>query len=255
MERPHDIIADIVFRLRFALLGGLAFTSACVAHEALGHGGACLLTGGKVLLLTSVYFRCVPGLPVVDAAGPLMNLLMAAIAMLALRRLRTPGYGRSFTALVVAFNALWGAGYFLFSAVTYQGDWAFVLRDLHIAHSWDWRVLLGVLGAWLYGNALRATSPYLPRGAPLAWAYVAGGVVAMASVMFFSGPMLPALREAAQESLLASAGLLYLAFARTSSAPSALAPVAGPSMRWMWPLGLGLLIVFLTTMGPGFHGA
>ena len=255
MQRPHDILADIAFRLRFALLGGLAFTTACVAHEALGHGGACLLKGGKVLLLTSVYFRCVPGLPVVDAAGPLMNLSVAAIAMLALRRLPATGYSRPFAALVVAFNALWGAGYFLFSAITYQGDWAFVLRDLHVTHPWAWRVLLGVLGAWLYGNALRATSPYLPRGAPLAWAYVAGGAVAIASVLLFSGPTLPALREAAQESRLASAGLLYLAFVRPNSAPSALVPVTGPSMRWMWPLGLGLLIVFLTTMGPGFRGA
>jgi hypothetical protein len=255
MQRPHDILAYIEFRLRFALLGGLAFTSACVAHEALGHGGACLLTGGKVLLLTSVYFRCVPGLPVVDAAGPVMNLSVAAIAMLALRRIRTPGYGRSFAALVVAFNALWGAGYFLFSAVTYQGDWAFVLRGLQAPHPWVWRVLLGVLGAWLYGNALRATSPYLPRGAPLAWAYVAGGAVAIASVLLFSGPTLPALREAAQESLLASAGLLYLAFVRTSSPPSEWAPVAGPSMRWIWPLGLGMLVVFLATLGPGFRGA
>jgi hypothetical protein len=213
------------------------------------------MTGGKVWLLSSVYFRCVPGLPVVDAAGPLMNLSVAAIAMLGLRRIRTPGYGRFFAALVVAFNALWGAGYFLFSAVTYQGDWAFVLRDLQVPHPWVWRVLLGVLGAWLYGNALRATSPYLPRGAPLAWAYVAGGAVAIASVLLFSGPTLPALREAAQESLLASAGLLYLAFVRTTSAPSAWAPVAGPPMRWLWPLGLGLLIVFLATMGPGFRGA
>jgi hypothetical protein len=255
MTRTHDIPADISVRLRFALLGGLAFTSACVAHEALGHGGACLLTGGKVLLLTSVYFRCTPGLPGVDAAGPLMNLWVAAIAMLALRRLRTPSYGRSFVALVAVFNALWGAGYFLFSSVTYQGDWAFVLRDLHVVHPWAWRLLLGVLGAWLYGLALRATSPYLPRGAPLAWAYVAGGVVALASVLPFSGPTLPALREAAQESLLASVGLLYLAFARTSSEPSSPAPVATPLTRLMWPLGVGLLVVFLAMMGPGFRGA
>ena len=236
-------------------MGGVAFASACVAHEALGHGGACLLTGGKVLLLTSVYFRCVPGLPVVDAAGPLMNLSVAAVAMLALRRLRAPGDARIFAALVVAFNALLGAGYFMFSAITDQGDWAFVLQDLGVAYPGAWRMLLGVLGAWLYRNALRATSPCLPRGAPLAWAYVAGGAVEMASTLFFSGPPLPALREAAQESLLASAGLLYLAFARTGTVQSAPAPIAEPSVRWAWPLCVGLLIVFLITMGPGFRGA
>ena len=238
-------------RLRFALLGSLAFTIACLAHEAVGHGGACLLTGGKVLLLTSVYFRCAPGLPVVDAAGPLMNLLAAAIALLALRRLGAPGHGRLFATLVFAFNGLWGAGYFLFSAVTNQGDWAFVLRELHAGPAWAWRVPLGVLGTWLYARTLRLASQGLPRGTPLAWAYVAGGAVALTSVLLFSGPALPALREAAQESLLATAGLPYLAFAGRSAPASA----AGPAPRWLWPVGLAWLLVFLATMGPGFHGA
>jgi hypothetical protein len=254
MQRFSDMPAAVAFRIRFALLGSLAFASACVAHEALGHGGACLLTGGKVALLTSVYFRCVPGLPIIDAAGPLMNLSVAAIAMQTLRRLPAAGYSRPLAALVVAFNALWGAGYFLYTAIAYRGDWAFVVQDLHLPQPWAWRVLFGLLGAWLYRKALRATSPYLPRGAPLAWAYVAGGVVAIASVLLYAGPTLPALREAAQESLLASAGLLYLAFVRTDSATSARFDVAGPSMRWTWALGLGLLVVFLTMLGPGLRG-
>jgi hypothetical protein len=236
-------------------MGSLAFMSACVAHEAAGHGGACLITGGRVLLLTSVYFRCTPGRAVVDAAGPLMNLAVAGLAMSIVRRSRPVGSWRPLAALVVAFNALWGAGYFLFSAVTDKGDWAFVLRDFHAEPRWVWRILFGVLGIWLYGKALRATSPHLPRGAPLAWAYVAGGAVALASATLSAGPILPALREAAQEGPLASSGLLFLAFVRTNSLPGTPPPVdQALTLRW-WLLGLGLLLVFLATMGPGFRGA
>ncbi len=239
--------------LRFALMGAVAFVSACVAHEAVGHGGTCLLTGGRVQLLSSVYFRCAPGRALVDAGGPSMNLVVAAMAMWLMRRLRSPG-ARTFAALAAAFNAMLGAGYLVFSAVTDHGDWAYVLRAFPAVPNGVARLLIGLLGAWLYRGALRATRPCLPRGAPLAWAWVGGGLVESASVLLFAGPALPALREAVQESLLASVGLLYLAFAGSSSAQAAPVPVEGARAGWWW-VGLGVLLVFLVTLGPGFRAA
>ena len=92
-------------------LAALAFIGACVAHEAVGHGFTCLAAGGRVVLLTSVYFRCQPGAPLVDAAGPLMNLVVAATAAIALRVMRGHSNYSVFLALLVAFSGLWGAGY------------------------------------------------------------------------------------------------------------------------------------------------
>ena len=44
-----------------ATIAAAAIIAAClttIAHEALGHGGACLASGGRIVLLTSVYFEC-----------------------------------------------------------------------------------------------------------------------------------------------------------------------------------------------------
>ncbi|MGH9640661.1 MAG: hypothetical protein ACRD3Y_11405, partial [Bryobacteraceae bacterium] len=43
-------------RTTLAALGVLAFALADVSHEALGHGLATLLVGGKAVLLTTCYF-------------------------------------------------------------------------------------------------------------------------------------------------------------------------------------------------------
>ncbi|WP_204350380.1 hypothetical protein, partial [Klebsiella pneumoniae] len=58
---------------------------AVVAHEAIGHGAMCLASGGRIRLLTTVYFRCVAGNSWVAATGPLMNLLVALVCWSALR--------------------------------------------------------------------------------------------------------------------------------------------------------------------------
>lgn len=94
----------------YALLGMLAFVCACIAHEAVGHGGACLASGGRIVLLTSVCFRCQPGLPLVDAAGPLANLAVAGAAWFALARFPLSATTRLLATFVLAFNAMWGAG-------------------------------------------------------------------------------------------------------------------------------------------------
>src|SRR5450432_1467618 len=147
-------------------LAAMAFVAACFAHEALGHGTACVATGGTVTLLTSVYFKCSASLPIVDAAGPSMNLAVALGAAMMLRRSHGPA-ARTFLALLLAFNGFWGAGYFLFSGAANTGDWAFVLRDLSLEPRWLWRIAMVATGAWLYGVALRHVAPVLPRGRPL----------------------------------------------------------------------------------------
>ena len=61
--------------LTLAAVGVVAHVCADVSHEVLGHGVVCLLTGGKMTLLTSVFFRTEPLSRLVAAAGPCANLI------------------------------------------------------------------------------------------------------------------------------------------------------------------------------------
>jgi hypothetical protein len=121
----------------------LAYALANLAHEGLGHGGACVLLGGKPVALSAVYFECgedalsSAAQKWISAAGTLVNLVLAAGAFVALRLLpRVPTSGRYFLWLFFSVNALQGAGYWLFSGLGNVGDWAriadgsFALRGL-----------------------------------------------------------------------------------------------------------------------------
>src|SRR5205085_10953058 len=110
-----------------AAIAALAFIVACVAHEAVGHGGTCIAAGGHITLLTSVYFHCANGGLLPSAAGPLINLAVGSILWATLRRAWSllSAHWRLFITLAMAFNLFWGAGYFVYSAVTDMSDWAF----------------------------------------------------------------------------------------------------------------------------------
>jgi hypothetical protein len=249
--RPLQVTKSRVDVPTLCALSATAFVAACVSHEVLGHGLACVATGGAVKVLTSVYFECSAGLPIIDASGPSMNLAIALGAFIVLGQGAKSASARTFLALLVAFSGFWGAGYFLFSGVTNTGDWAFVLQDLSLEPRWLWRIVIVILGTWLYGLTLRLVAPVLPRGPALLAAYLSAGVVACASTLFYSGATGPAMLEAAQESLVASLGLLYLAFARPRS-PSSLVPVLARNKR-LQSLGLVVVGVFWLTQGRGYQ--
>lgn len=241
--------------LNYSMLGAIAavaFIWACVAHEAIGHGGMCLAVGGRITLLTSVYFRCTEGGPLTDAAGPLMNLIAGAICWSLARNRPASSQSRSFFVLAMAFNLFWGAGYFIYSAATNKGDWAFVLRDLSLDPRWLWRLLMGALGGVLYVRAARAVATLLPPGTPLVWPYLVAGVVSCAAVLFYAGSLLPALREAAQESLGSNVGLLFLAYRSSKQAHTVPSPsIVAQSNGWLLFSALVTMLFFLT-LGRGF---
>ena len=233
-------------------ISAIAFVIACVGHEAVGHGGACLARGGRVLLLTSVYFRCAPGEAITDAAGPLMNLALGAIFYLALRAgRRLSANSRRFLVLAMAFNLFWGAGYFIFSSITAAGDWAFVFRDLGLEPRWLWRCAMGLLGAGLYYGAMRLIVLHRPSGTSLLISYLTAGTVSGVAVLFFDGPTIPALWEAAKESFGAAMGLLILARAswRRKEEPD-LEPQVSHSIGWMVAATI-VILAFFFTLGRG----
>jgi hypothetical protein len=248
MEQPSRGLAHATTGATAAV----SFIVACVAHEAVGHAGTCLAVGGRVILLTSVYFTGANGGPLTDAAGPVMNLVVGAACWRAACSSRPDSLPRFFFVMTMAFNLFWGGGYFIFSALTNTGDWAFVMRDLSLEPRLLWRLLIGALGIAIYSRSLRAVARLAP-GMPLVRPYLVAGAVACASVLGYGGPVLPALREAAQESLGANVGLLYLACRRpVEAAPGPFLISAGQGRHWILFSTL-LTVLFFLTLGRGYE--
>src|SRR5438552_18917943 len=92
-------------------------------HEGLGHGGACLLVGGKPTLLTSMNFvwddNGFPqwALRVVAAGGTIANLLAGALAVARLRRPPATAHCHYVMWLYAAANLYVCAGFLLYSGV------------------------------------------------------------------------------------------------------------------------------------------
>lgn len=229
----------------------MAFVVACISHEVIGHGGACLASGGTVTRLSSVYFNCSDANPFVDAAGPSANLVMGAVCWCLLRiRATTPSI-RFFLVLVMAFDFFWGAGYFIFSAALNEGDWAWFLRGLELKPPAAWRAFMGAFGIVLYAGSVRLVSRNWPGGISSVVPWLAAGVVACCSTFFYFGPTLPALREAAQESFLAAIGLLALARRAPGRSISARSILALDGNGWILTAML-VVIAFWLTLGRGF---
>jgi len=152
----------------------------------------------------------------------------------------------------MAFNLFWGAGYFIFSAITNTGDWAFVLRDLSLEPRWLWRLLMGALGVFLYVLSTRAIAIHLPPGTPLAWPYLVAGVVSCVAALFYAGPTLPAVHEAARESFVSAGGLLFLAYRNSRQVRASLPPIlVAHSKGWLLFSAL-ITILFFLLLGRGY---
>src|ERR1041385_633854 len=93
-------------------IGVAAYIFADLVHECLGHAVICLVTGGQVTLLTSVFFRSQPWSRMTDVAGPSANLVVGSLLRMALRYdKKWSAQTRFFLSLAVAFNLFWGTGY------------------------------------------------------------------------------------------------------------------------------------------------
>jgi len=240
--------------IRYALLGMLAFICACVPHEAIGHGGACLAIGGRIELLTSVFFRCDPGTWLVDVAGTLMNLGVAALAWWAFAKGKLSSTMRLFALFVFVFNVFWGTGYFIYSAILGSGDLSFIWREHQALPPWLWRTLLGALGIFPYRRAMRVMSTHLQPRLPVLIVYLSAEALAVISVTLARTDLVAAIREALAESLLASAGLAYLALSSGDSRDSNTAAVS-PISGWFTMAAVPIIAAFLLLLGRGLGPA
>lgn len=135
--------------LTLVSIGTMSYVIADIDHEAIGHGGACLVAGGRITLLTSVYFRSETHSFVTDAFGPLSNL---AIGLLFWTLLRRANHFKAYTQLLLlhtmAFNLFWFSWLCFYAGITYKGDFAFDIRGA--TELLIWRISLIVIGISSY---------------------------------------------------------------------------------------------------------
>lgn len=85
-------------------IGLLAYAAADIAHHVLGHGGACLALGGRIVLLSSIFVDCTVRGSAIDLAGPFANLAVGLAALALAHHLSAASTARLFFALAAGFN-------------------------------------------------------------------------------------------------------------------------------------------------------
>jgi hypothetical protein len=156
--------------LTIAAIAIVATVIADFIHEGLGHGGMCVATGGRPLVLSTVHFECSPDTRLVAAGGTLANLIFGMLSWRAVRAVNQSAPWRYFFWLLMTFNLFSVGGYFLFSGIGNIGDWAGVVAGWQPA--WAWRVGLAALGIVAYfflfvPLSLRELRPFLGKDAKI----------------------------------------------------------------------------------------
>jgi hypothetical protein len=223
-----------------------AYLAADLAHETLGHGGACLALGGRVLMIDTTFEDCSIKSTLIDGAGPTMGILAALLAWAGARVARTQSL-HLFLVLLFAFAAFWNVGYMIKSGLMYDGDWHFVIAGLQPTVAWH--IGLAILGIVLYIAAMRMLACIWPAGEDMASpSFALTAYVAAAALSAAGGAFDPkghsAIFTDALPSSLAAIGLVLVGVRRTSG-------VAVPvSAGW---IGAGVLsaVFFVAVLGPG----
>jgi hypothetical protein len=235
----------------------LAICATTVAHEAMGHGGACLLLGGRIMQLTNVYFQCSVHSRFIAPAGPAGNYLAGILAWLAQFAIpRHAVRARLLALLIMAFSLFWEAGYLISAMATAHGDYVFAARDFLGNPEWAWRAGGIVVGILLYRLFIRtlaaclrsfATTPArVPRLLRSAW--LAALVTACAAASLYASGRVGAMAQAAGE--VAGAFPLLYPYARIHAAENNAAPTIMRSHGW---IGIAVVVfaIFVATLGRG----
>jgi len=233
---------------------------AAIAHEAIGHGCACLVAGGHIVRLTSVYFDCDVRSVWIAPAGPAGNLAAGTLAWALLKIL--PGgqpRARLLLLLIMAFSLFWAAGYLLYSMTLGIGDWAIAARDAFGPPEWRWKLAGWALGLLLYGvtvrETVRAARPFSAdtearsgsrAQSMLRLSWTAAALSACLAAALYAPDRLGAIGQAALE---IGAGSMPMLALRPRSADR-IEPALTRSGLWI-TLGALLFLGFAATLGRG----
>lgn len=242
----------------------VAYVFASIIHEGIGHGGACLLTGGHPLALSTVHFECDAEGPLVAAGGTIANCAAGLMFWLGSRAASRATRLRYFLWLSMTINLLQAGGYFLFSGVGNVGDWAVVIQSLQPL--WLWRVGLVILGVCSYGLfvwiALLEIRPFLGHQDPnrvrdakklTLVPYFTGGILSCVAGMFNPVGLILVAVSAAAASFGGTSGLAWMwQLLRGHRIPQNALEMPPLLRSRGWMIAGGILgIFFIAILGPG----
>lgn len=253
-----------------AAIGIVSYVLATMLHEGVGHGGACLLSGGRLLVVSTVHVECSADTRLVMAGGTLVNFVAAALYFLLAHQTSVSPRLRYFGWLSTTINLMMATGYFLFSGVGGFGDWAMFVRGLGPA--WLLRIALTILGAVSYYAVVRFsllelrpligsdTERRVSRAAHLMRIpYFTGGILACIAGAFNPAGMYLVALSAAAATFGGTSGLVWMnnLLKDTKAIPVGSEPEP-PSINRSWPWIAGAActaVVFVVVLGPGvrFH--
>lgn len=232
-------------------------------HEGLGHAATAVVTLHASGTLCTLAWSSLKDSSLVEAAGPLVNLIAALVFWLLLRAVRnaSPAW-RFFLLITMSFNLLSGTGYFFYSGVSDFGDWAMVIQDL--SPHWLFRTGLVVLGiAAYYGAILLIGASFVRqmgvaqsdalRFRRLLWlpyfsALIIDGVAGLFNPLGMEYVLLSALAATAG----GNCGLLWLRYyipRRIQPGPAQIIPRSYP---WIAAAAVSA-VIFISAFGPGIH--
>jgi hypothetical protein len=252
-------------------IGVLAYMLGNVLHEAVGHGGACLLVGARPLVLSSVHFECSLDNRLVIAGGTLVNFLAGA-AFFTLGRFTGRRHPRLkyFFWIAMTVNLFSATGYFLFSGIGGIGDWGDFIQGL--GPQWLWRIALTVFGAATYmvaahisllelrpliGGSKEQRYRYAVR---LSWIpYFAGGILMCLAGALNPVGMILILISAAASTFGGSSGLLWSTHLLNRGTLIPCGPPAEPMpIHKSWLLiaaACVIAVAFIAVLGPSIRFA
>jgi hypothetical protein len=225
-----------------------AYVAADLAHETLGHGGACLASGGKVLLIDTTFNGCSIHSRWIDGAGPLIGIAVALLAWLGARNTQITNL-RLFLVLLFADAMFWNVGYMIKSGLASAGDWHFLIEGLEPANVWH--IGLAVAGFALYLAVMRMLARVWPTGSGMssgqfaAMAYLTAAILSAAAGFFDPRGPHTVLSDALPSSL-ASVGLPLVGLRQRVGVGIT------PSPAWIIAGALSAL-VFVAILGPGLR--
>ncbi len=225
-----------------------AYVAADLAHETLGHGGACLASGGKVLLIDTTFEDCSIHSRWIDGAGPLAGIIVAIFCRGSVRATRKISNLRVFLVLLFSADAMfWNVGYLIKSGIAQTGDWHFLIERLEPANVWH--IGLAVAGIALYIVAMRMLTRVWPTGRGMSsgqftiMAYLTAAILSAAAGFFDPRGPHTILSDALPSSL-AAVGLPLVGLRQHAEVGVARSPA------WIIA-GAISAIAFIAFLGPG----
>ena len=204
--------------ITFSLIGVSAFMFTDIIHEVIGHSGTSLMLGNKITLLTSVYFRSVPGNFIIDLGGPLSNLLFGILIFYILKRNKDLSVlYRLLFLLTMSYNFYWFSGTILQSSFSKMGDWTYTINQLNIGMFGKALLILSSITAYYFSIKLikaqfikiKLYFSEFPLRQSIYYSYFAAVIAAVIAGLFFAPARATAAREGALE-MIASLPILFI---------------------------------------------